>query len=83
MGQAKAKAHAWSDSPLRLIVPYLFGGAVDLAGRLIAEGQRERLGQPVIEENPPGAGGNIGVAAAAKAAAAIRHHATIIQQKTQ
>jgi tripartite-type tricarboxylate transporter receptor subunit TctC len=41
---------------------------VDLAGRLIAEGLRERLGQPVIVENRPGAGGNIGVAAAAKSA---------------
>ena len=40
---------------------------MDLAGRLIAEGLRDRLRQPVVVENRPGAGGNIGVAAAAKA----------------
>lgn len=63
-----ASAQAWPDRPLRLIVPYPPGGAVDLAGRLIAEGLRDRLGQAVVVENRAGAGGNIGVAATVKAA---------------
>ena len=49
-GTGPAKAQAWPDRPLRLIVPYPPGGAVDLAGRLIAEALRDRLGQPVIVE---------------------------------
>ena len=63
-----AVAQAWPERPLRLIVPYPPGGAVDLAGRLIAEGLRAQLGQPVLVENRPGAGGNIGIATLAKAA---------------
>lgn len=63
-----ALAQALPSRPLRLIVPYPPGGAVDLAGRLIGDALRERLGQPVVVENCSGAGGNIGVAAAAKAA---------------
>ena len=63
-----AVAQAWPERPLRLIVPYPPGGAVDLAGRLLAEGLRAQLGQPVLVENRPGAGGNIGIAALAKAA---------------
>src|SRR5690349_2792586 len=64
-----ALAQTWPSRPLRLIVPYPPGGAVDLAGRLIAAGLRERLGQPVVVENRSGAGGNIGVAVAAKSEA--------------
>ena len=63
-----ALAQAWPSRPLRLVVPYPPGGAVDLAGRLIADALRERLGQPVVVENRGGAGGNIGVAAVAKSA---------------
>ena len=63
-----ALAQAWPSRPLGLVVPYPPGGAVDLAGRLIADALRERLGTPVIVENRGGAGGNIGVAAVAKSA---------------
>jgi tripartite-type tricarboxylate transporter receptor subunit TctC len=64
-----ARAQAWPMRPLRLIVAYPPGGAVDLAGRLIAESLGARLGQPVVVENRTGGGGTIGTAAVAHAAA--------------
>jgi tripartite-type tricarboxylate transporter receptor subunit TctC len=63
-----ARAQSWPTRPLRLVVGYPPGGAVDLAGRLIAEALGARLGQPVAVENRTGAGGTIGTAAVATAA---------------
>lgn len=54
--------------PIRLIVPFAAGGAIDLTCRLIAEKASVTLGQPIIIENRPGGGGGIGVDAVAKAA---------------
>ena len=54
--------------PIRYIVPSSAGSAVDTIGRVIALGLTEVLGQQVIVEDRPGAGGNIGAAVAAKAA---------------
>jgi tripartite-type tricarboxylate transporter receptor subunit TctC len=51
---------------LRLVVPYAAGGSVDLTGRLIAERLQPLLGQTVVVDNRGGAGGNIGVAEAAR-----------------
>lgn len=53
--------------PIRLIVPYAAGGPIDITARALAERVRDTLG-PVIIENRPGAGGNIGADAVAKAA---------------
>ena len=53
--------------PIRLIVPYAAGGPIDVTARALAERVRESLG-PVIIDNKPGAGGNIGADAIAKAA---------------
>ena len=65
-----ALAHAQSlpGKPIRFIVPYLAGGTTDLVARTVGEEISRRLGQPVVIENRPGAGGNIGMDAVAKAA---------------
>ena len=59
---------AWAQSrPIRLIVPYAAGGPLDVTARVLAERVKDSLG-PVIVDNKPGAGGNIGADAVAKAA---------------
>lgn len=60
-------AQSYPDRPVHLIVPFPPGGAVDLAARLIQQPLAARLGQPVIVENRPGAGGGIGSRAVAQA----------------
>lgn len=55
-----AHGENFPDKPLRLIVPYSAGGSTDATARLIAEGMSKSVGQPVIVENKPGAGGGIG-----------------------
>ncbi|MDQ1079103.1 tripartite tricarboxylate transporter substrate binding protein [Pseudoroseomonas cervicalis] len=62
------RAQSWPTRPLRMVVAYPPGGAVDLAGRLIADTLGARLGQPVVVENRTGGGGTIGTAAVAHAA---------------
>ncbi|MFM7283730.1 MAG: Bug family tripartite tricarboxylate transporter substrate binding protein [Betaproteobacteria bacterium] len=55
-----------AQQPTRIIVPYAAGGPIDLTVRALAERAREGLG-PIIIENRPGAGGNLGVSMVAKA----------------
>ncbi|MFL1460771.1 Bug family tripartite tricarboxylate transporter substrate binding protein [Roseococcus sp. DSY-14] len=63
-----ARAQAWPSRPLTLIVPFAAGGNVDTVARLAATELGRRLGQPVVVENAPGAGGTIGTERAARAA---------------
>jgi len=63
-----AGAEAWPAKPVRLIVPYAAGGAVDTIGRILGEGLAGLLGQPVIVDDKPGASANIGAQFVAKAA---------------
>ena len=59
---------AYPSRPLRMILTAPPGSSIDVLGRLLAEGLRERLGQPVIADNRPQAGGTAGTDAIAKAA---------------
>ena len=63
-----AHAQDWPTRPIRVIVPYPPGGSTDIAARLIGESLSRSLGQQTVIENKSGAGGVIGVEAAAHAA---------------
>lgn len=63
-----ASAQAWPSRPIRIIVPFGLGGSADVAGRFLSEPLTQALGQPVVIENRPGAGGTIGADAVVKAA---------------
>ncbi len=63
-----AFAQQYPSKPLRVIVPWPPGQATDLAARLVAQKVSESIGQPIVADNRPGAGGIIGTEAAAKAA---------------
>jgi tripartite-type tricarboxylate transporter receptor subunit TctC len=58
---------AWPDRPIRMIVPFPPGGGTDVVARVVAQRLSEALGQPVVAENRPGAGGTIGSDAVARA----------------
>lgn len=62
-----AGAQGFPSQPVRIIIPVGPGGGFDFLGRIVAPTLSERLGQPVVVENRPGAGNLIGTAAVAKA----------------
>jgi tripartite-type tricarboxylate transporter receptor subunit TctC len=62
---ASAQAN-WPTKPIRMIVPFTAGSVTDIIGRTVAESMSKSLGQPVLIENKPGAGGTIGAAQVAK-----------------
>ncbi|MBL0422682.1 tripartite tricarboxylate transporter substrate binding protein [Ramlibacter sp. AW1] len=66
---AQDAAANWPTRPVRLVVTFPPGGSSDAAARIVAPKLAERLGQPVVVENRPGAGGGIGLDLVAKAPA--------------
>ena len=62
-------AQAWPARPIRLVVPFPPGGLIDNMARLVGNRLVQELGQPVVIDNKPGAGGNVGAAEAARAPA--------------
>jgi tripartite-type tricarboxylate transporter receptor subunit TctC len=65
---ANATAQTWPARQIQLVVPYAPGGVVDFIGRTVGQRLSTQLGQPVVVDNRPGAGGIIGVEYAARSA---------------
>jgi tripartite-type tricarboxylate transporter receptor subunit TctC len=65
---APASAQAYPTKPIRLVVPFPAGGPLDVTARAIGQKLSEAWGQPVVIDNRPGAGGNIGADLVAKSA---------------
>src|SRR3954469_6621137 len=64
---SSAQAQSWPSRGLRIVVPFAPGGSTDIFARQVGERLATALGQPVVIDNRPGAGGNIGAEAVAKA----------------
>jgi tripartite-type tricarboxylate transporter receptor subunit TctC len=68
LGSASVRAQdAYPSKTITMIIPFAAGGSTDVIGRLVAEGLRSVLGQPMLVDNRGGAGGALGTAAVAKA----------------
>ena len=65
--RADPSSNTWPSKTITILVPFPAGGSADLSARLLAEHLKTVLGQPVVVENKPGAGGNIAAAEAARA----------------
>ena len=68
-GLVRAQSSGWPERAITMIYPYAAGGAATQFGIALAEQLRNELGQPVLAESRPGAGGAIGGAAVARAKA--------------
>ena len=69
MAGGAAAQGVYPSKPINIVVPFSAGGTTDILARIVGQYLGEELGQPVIIDNRPGAGGNIGGMAAARAAA--------------
>ena len=68
LAAAPAYAQAWPDKPIRFVMTAPAGSSIDVIGRTIADKLKDRLGQPVVVENKPAAGGTVAVEETAKSA---------------
>ena len=66
IGPLAALAQPYPSRPIRLVVPFPAGGPLDVTARAIGQKLTETWGQPVVVDNRPGAGGNIGADLVAK-----------------
>jgi tripartite-type tricarboxylate transporter receptor subunit TctC len=69
LGNKSAEAQTYPSRPITVIIPFAGGSASDVVSRIMLERMSRSMGQPIIVENRPGAGGNSGTAAAARAPA--------------
>src|SRR5262245_2359557 len=67
MHSSPASAQSWPTKPIRVIIPFGAGSAVDVIPRIVLEQMANQLGQPIIVEPRPGAGGTLGMGQVAKA----------------
>jgi tripartite-type tricarboxylate transporter receptor subunit TctC len=65
---AAAATTSYPSKPLRLVVPFPAGASSDIVGRMLGEKLAEQMGEQVVADNRPGAGGNLGIGFAAKSA---------------
>src|SRR5215510_10410201 len=68
IGCTAASAQEYPTRPITYIIPFAGGSASDVVSRIMLDRMSKSMGQPIIVENKPGAGGNIGTALGAKAA---------------
>jgi tripartite-type tricarboxylate transporter receptor subunit TctC len=68
LAASTAAAQSYPDRPVKVVIAFPAGGTIDTLGRILSQKLAEAWGQNVVVENRPGAGGNIGAAAAAQAA---------------
>src|SRR5947209_18992150 len=68
MAMPAAAQEAYPSRPITLVVPFGAGGALDLVARVLADGLRNELGQPIVVDNKPGANGLLAMRLVASAA---------------